>query len=88
MSTLQKKSFSLYGHRTSIALEPEFWNVLENMARISSSSLALLISRLDTERPPEHGLTSYLRIAALRHIAKEHDFHLPKNIPHKNKKDS
>lgn len=78
MSLLHKKSFSLYGHRTSIALEPEFWCVLENMARIASCSLALLISRLDTERPPEHGLASYLRVTALRHIAKEYDFHLPK----------
>ena len=32
---LQKKSFSLSGHRTSVALEAEFWVVLEEAQRVT-----------------------------------------------------
>lgn len=77
MSTLQKRSISLHAHRTSIALEPEFWIVLENMARQNSCPLASLVARIDSKRDPAHGLASCLRIAALRHLARERDFRLP-----------
>ena len=30
---LAKRSLTLHGHRTSLALEPEFWEVLEEMAQ-------------------------------------------------------
>jgi predicted DNA-binding ribbon-helix-helix protein len=30
---LIKRSFSIAGHRTSVALEPEFWDALERCAR-------------------------------------------------------
>lgn len=65
MSELVKRSFTLSRHRTSIALEPEFWAVLEEMG--SGSSLASLIARIDTGRPPERPLASALRVAALQH---------------------
>ena len=32
MPRLSKRSFSLAGHRTSVALEPEFWQVLGEIA--------------------------------------------------------
>ena len=37
MSGLAKRSLSLAGHRTSLALEPEFWVVLEALARSRQS---------------------------------------------------
>lgn len=63
---LQKRSLSLYGHRTSIALEGEFWQVLELMARREKLALAAFIARLDRYRPPEQALASLLRLTALR----------------------
>jgi len=60
--TLRKRSFTLSGHRTSVALEPEFWAVLENeAAKISLSALVAEIDRKRGARP----LASALRLHAL-----------------------
>ena len=40
MGSLRKRSVQLSGHATSIALEPEFWAVLEVMAEAQGLSLA------------------------------------------------
>jgi predicted DNA-binding ribbon-helix-helix protein len=64
-ATLRKRSVLLAGHATSIALEPEFWAVLEEMAQASSSSLAAVIARIDGGRG-ERPLASACRVAALR----------------------
>ncbi|HQT38297.1 MAG TPA: ribbon-helix-helix domain-containing protein [Acidocella sp.] len=63
---LEKRSFSLSGHRTSIALEPEFWAALQAMADAQSLSLAGLIGGVDSNRTPEQPLASALRVLALR----------------------
>lgn len=68
--SLKKKSFSLSGHRTSVALEPEFWVVLESEARRENLSLSAFVSRLDAVRG-EQALASALRLhalAAARHL--------------------
>lgn len=44
---LVKKSFSLSGHRTSVALEPEFWAALARMAGARGMSLAALVAQID-----------------------------------------
>ncbi|WP_122038910.1 ribbon-helix-helix domain-containing protein [Asaia bogorensis] len=63
MSDLVKRSFTLSRHRTSIALEPEFWAVLEEMS--AGNSLASLIASIDASRPAERPLASALRVACL-----------------------
>lgn len=63
MSDLVKRSFTLSRHRTSIALEPEFWAVLEEMS--AGNSLASLIASIDATRAPERPLASALRVACL-----------------------
>jgi predicted DNA-binding ribbon-helix-helix protein len=62
---LTKRSFSLAGHRTSVALEPEFWAALEAMARAQNTSLAALVANIDAARAPQSPLASSLRVAAL-----------------------
>ena len=64
MVQLRKRSLQLAGHQTSIALEPEFWSVLEEMARMQGASLAALILRIDAGRG-ERALASACRVAAL-----------------------
>ncbi|MBS0332564.1 MAG: ribbon-helix-helix domain-containing protein [Proteobacteria bacterium] len=64
MGSLRKRSVQLSGHATSIALEPEFWAVLEEMARAHSLSLAALIGRIDDARA-DRPLASACRVAAL-----------------------
>lgn len=61
---LKKHSFSLSGHRTSVALEPEFWAVLEAEARKVNASLAGLVADIDRKRGT-HPLASALRLRAL-----------------------
>ncbi|MBF0877503.1 ribbon-helix-helix domain-containing protein [Gluconobacter cerevisiae] len=70
MSDLVKRSLSLSGHRTSVALEPEFWTVLDMIATTRQQSFASLVASLDTTRPPERPLASALRVAALLHLQK------------------
>lgn len=70
MSDLIKRSFTLSRHRTSIALEPEFWTALEDMC--AGRSLAALVGGIDSKRPPERPLASALRVAALTHASKGH----------------
>jgi predicted DNA-binding ribbon-helix-helix protein len=64
---LIKHSFSLAGHRTSVALEPEFWDVLTEIAETRGMVLSSLIADLDAERQPDQPLASRLRIFALHH---------------------
>lgn len=63
---LKKRSFSIAGHRTSVALEPEFWAALEARARMDKLSLAALVARIDAARG-ERPLASALRVHALAH---------------------
>lgn len=63
---LRKRSLSLAGHRTSVALEPEFWTALEKQAVRNGETLAALLTRVDGAREPSHPLASALRIEALR----------------------
>lgn len=63
---LAKRSFSLAGHRTSVALEPAFWDVLADAAAARGLSLAALVAQLDAARPPDTPLASTLRVFALR----------------------
>lgn len=64
MASLRKRSVLLSGHATSIALEPEFWEVLEEMAGKRGLSLAALIVGIDRARAGRP-LASACRIAAL-----------------------
>jgi len=65
----KKRSLSLHGHKTSVALEPEFWQVLDDEAQKREQSLAGLLAHLDDQRILEgnqSGLASYLRVWVIR----------------------
>ncbi|ESQ92592.1 ribbon-helix-helix domain-containing protein [Asticcacaulis benevestitus] len=64
MPGLKKRSLLLGGHATSVALEPEFWAVLEDMSAKRKTSLAKLIAAIDGERG-DHLLASSCRLTAL-----------------------
>ncbi len=68
MAGLKKRSVNLAGHATSLALEPEFWAVLEGAAADEAVSLAGLIQRIDLERG-ERPLASACRVFALARAA-------------------
>ncbi len=62
---MQKRSLKLAGHKTSIALEPEFWAALEEMAAARGIPLAALIREID-ERREGNNLSSAVRVEVLR----------------------
>jgi predicted DNA-binding ribbon-helix-helix protein len=62
--SLKKRSFSLSGHRTSVALEAEFWAVIDAGATRERLSLAALVAKIDAMRG-ETPLASALRLYAL-----------------------
>lgn len=51
-------------HNTSVALEPEFWTALEQIAAARGQTLAQLVMTVDAER--QGGLASALRVAVLK----------------------
>lgn len=66
---LEKRSMSIAGHRTSIALEPEFWAVLESLAAAERKSLPAFIAGIDEHRAqlaPDRSLASAARVYALQ----------------------
>ena len=67
MPGLKKRSVNLAGHATSVALEPEFWVVLEAMSKDRRISLAALIADLDSKRG-ESLLASFCRLSALAYV--------------------
>jgi predicted DNA-binding ribbon-helix-helix protein len=62
---MQKRSLTIAGHRTSIALEAEFWAGVEAMAAARHLPLAALIRDIDENRDTPN-LSSAIRLAVLR----------------------
>lgn len=60
-----KRSIAIEGHRTSISLEPVFWDMLKEAAEEAGSPVSALVAEIDAERiqsdtPP--GLASAIRV--------------------------
>lgn len=70
MNGLTKRSVVLAGHATSVALEPEFWAVLDRMAEAQGLSKAQLLAEIDARRG-RRPLASACRILALQWVAQE-----------------
>ena len=69
MRRLVKRSINLAGHATSVALEPEFWAALDDLAGADAIPLSALIARIDAERDGQP-LASASRLAALAFVAR------------------
>ena len=65
---LKKRSVSLSGHATSVALEPEFWAVLDRVAAARHLSQAGVLAWVDQTRG-RRPLASACRILALEFAA-------------------
>ena len=75
---LQKRSVSLSGHATSVALEPAFWAVLDDIGAALGLSRAGLMKRID-ERRGRTPLASACRLLALAWAAGDRSFAEPES---------
>ena len=69
-----KRSLSIHGDRTSLALEAEFWDVIDAAVEQSGKSFARFIRDLDgvrTENRTQQNLASYLRVWVLNEVQKQ-----------------
>ena len=66
-----KRSVTISGHRTSVSLEPEFWQALAEIAAGLKQPLAQLIDDIDKRQERGKNLSSALRIFVLAHYRKQ-----------------
>ncbi|WP_068076248.1 ribbon-helix-helix domain-containing protein [Novosphingobium lentum] len=60
-----KRSVEIAGHKTSISLEPVFWDMLRDWAEREGVPVNALVARIDVERiasPTPPGLASAIRV--------------------------
>ena len=65
---LKKRSISIAGHATSITLEPEFWQALEQITVREKITLPQLVKQIDSTREPKTNLSSAIRVYILSHL--------------------
>ena len=60
-----KRSVEIAGHKTSISLEPLFWDLLKQAAKAEGMPVNALVARIDAERiaaPTAPGLAGAIRL--------------------------
>ena len=67
MKTEFKRSLTIQGHRTSLSLEPEFWDALKQAASAEHKSLAALVGEIDAARAGRN-LSSAIRVWVLARV--------------------
>ena len=67
VQAIGKYSVAIEGHRTSVSLEPEFWQALKNIAAARQESLGALVSKVDRTR--QGNLSSALRVFVLEEMS-------------------
>ena len=62
-----KHSLTLRGHRTSVTLEPDFWQAFRDIATSKGIPINVLAAKIDESREADIGLASAIRVYVLRH---------------------
>ncbi len=62
-----KHSLTLHGHRTSVSLEPAFWDAFRAIATDLATPLNALAAEIDAKRRGDEGLASAIRVFCLNH---------------------
>jgi len=63
-----KRSLSLHGHRTSVSLEPAFWDAFRRIAATDGVALNALAAQVDDTRG-DVGLASAIRVYVLERVS-------------------
>jgi predicted DNA-binding ribbon-helix-helix protein len=65
---LRKHSISIRGHKTSYSLEDDFYAELVRIAAETDTSLATMITKIDSKRAADVNLSSALRLHVLHDL--------------------
>lgn len=60
-----KRSLTLQGHRTSVSLEPAFWDGFRALADRRGMAVNALAALIDAGRPADVGLATAIRLTVL-----------------------
>ena len=63
---VRKYSVRIAGHMSSVSLEPAFWELLQDIAKLEGRSMSALISSIDEGRGTN--LSSALRLYVLNYL--------------------
>ncbi len=63
-----KRSLTIAGHRTSLSLEPEFWEALQRQAALRNIAVAAIVADIDGTRGTRN-LSSAIRVWLLKNAA-------------------
>lgn len=69
----RKRSVEIAGHKTSISLEPLFWELLKQAAAAEGLPINALVARIDAERilaPTPPGLAGAVRVWLVAWLAR------------------
>jgi predicted DNA-binding ribbon-helix-helix protein len=64
---MPKRSVTIAGHRTSISIEKEFWEILENISFEKNTSIPKLLEIIE-KKSDKQNLTSAIRVFCLNHL--------------------
>ena len=65
-SGLERRTLTVSGHRTSVALEPAFWRELAAIAEARGRTVAALVGEIDARR--QGGLASAIRVHVVERL--------------------
>jgi predicted DNA-binding ribbon-helix-helix protein len=68
MTRPEKHSLTLNGHRTSVSLEPEFWQAFRAIATRRGQAVNALAAEIDARRGVETGLATAIRVWVLKDL--------------------
>ncbi len=63
-----KKSVNISGHRTSISIEEQFWEVLKEISLYKKKSINSIILEVDRKRNINTNLSSAIRLFVLNYL--------------------
>lgn len=66
---MEKRSVTISKHKTSVSLEPEYWQIIDNISIEKGLSISGIIELIDREKNGNN-LASEIRIYALNYLIK------------------
>ena len=65
---MQKRSVSIAKHRTSVSLEEEFWDILDNITIENNTTIPKLLEIIE-KKSDKQNLASAIRVFCLNHLS-------------------